>query len=354
MRFESATTVGTRKATDQSPVAPVPAEVERPFWSVMIPAYEPGEWLEAALRSVLDQDEGRERMQIAVVDDASPTVDVATLVRRLAGDRVEYHRNPTNLRLAGNWNRAVEVSRGQWVHLLHQDDLVHPGFYTRMAAADVASPDVGAAFCRHAFIDAEGHTTHVAKLEQSDAGRLHDALGLLSRNQIIQCPAIVVRRRVYETLGGFRVDLKYTLDWEMWTRIASAYAFWYEPRTLASYRTHQNNESARLRHNNALEDDIFRTIEIVRNRLPESLRADVGREILNWQRDENLIESNHLMRAGHTRAALAQFRRAARFDPSLRRSRIWIHYYYWAWKTRLSRLLHNHPARHATSSTSGS
>src|SRR4051794_29434054 len=103
---------------------------KRPLWSVMIPAYNPrADHLEQALRSVLIQDPGPERMQIEVVDDCSPEVDVAALVKRIAGEQVAFSRNDRNLGLARGWNSCVSRSRGDWVHILHQDDYVLPGFY---------------------------------------------------------------------------------------------------------------------------------------------------------------------------------------------------------------------------------
>ena len=70
---------------------------DRPFWSVMIPTYNPSEkYLEETLRCVLSQDPGVEQMQIEIVDDCSPKVDVAALVRQIAGDRVGVYRSPIN------------------------------------------------------------------------------------------------------------------------------------------------------------------------------------------------------------------------------------------------------------------
>src|ERR1700751_1291578 len=101
-----------------------------PLLSVMIPAYNPApRQLEQALESVLSQDFGVEAMQIEIVDDCSPNVDVQQLARAVAGDRVGFSRTAKNMGLAGCWNTCIERARGEWVHILHQDDYVLPGFY---------------------------------------------------------------------------------------------------------------------------------------------------------------------------------------------------------------------------------
>jgi len=67
----------------------------RPFWSVMIPVFNPPPaYLEQALRSVLQARIGPEKMEIEVIDHASTTGDVEALVRQIAGDRVKVNREP--------------------------------------------------------------------------------------------------------------------------------------------------------------------------------------------------------------------------------------------------------------------
>lgn len=142
--------------TTESNTACVPAKSPHPFWSVMIPTYNPRfDYLEQALRSVLDQDPGPEAMQIEVVDDASPDVDVEEMVRAIGGGRVSYFRSPANLGLAGCWNLCIVRSKGQWIHLLHQDDYVLPGFYERLARAAASHPEVSLLAARSFFVDAE-------------------------------------------------------------------------------------------------------------------------------------------------------------------------------------------------------
>src|SRR5712692_12027908 len=73
----------------------------RPFWSVMIPTYNPrADYLEETLRSVLQQDPGPEEMQIEVIDDHSSDDLAAQTVRRVGGGRVSFHAEPQNRGLA--------------------------------------------------------------------------------------------------------------------------------------------------------------------------------------------------------------------------------------------------------------
>lgn len=105
----------------------------RPFWSVMIPTFNArADYLEETLNSVLQKDLDPGQMQIEVIDDASPNGAPTEFIRKLAGKRVTVHCEPRNLELAGIWNRCIERARGEWVHILHQDDLVYPGFYEQL------------------------------------------------------------------------------------------------------------------------------------------------------------------------------------------------------------------------------
>ena len=181
-------------------------------------------------------------MQITVVDDGSTSRFHEDVIRKLAPSRVELFRQPANVGLAGNWNRHAR-SRGRWVHIFHQDDLVLPGFYEAMARAANKRADAGAAFCRRVFIDGEGRELCFSTLLRPTAGILDNWIATISHGNHIQCPSVVVRRDVYEDLGGFRDDLVFVLDWEMWVRIPAHYQVWFEPEPHACYRNHGGNET---------------------------------------------------------------------------------------------------------------
>ena len=312
-------------------IAPVARGVDRPFWSVMVPSYNASALLEATLRSVLDQDPGPDRMQIAVVDDASPNGEARRVVAALAPGRVEFHGRDQNLGLAGNWNAAIGLARGTWVHLLHQDDLAYPGFYDRLAAADAARPEALAAFCRHLFLDGDGHWLAISPLERRAPGVLENWLARISDTQRVQCASIAVRRAAYERLGGYRTDLCSALDWEMWNRIAAAGPVWYEPSVLACWRCHPANESSRLSRSGADQRDLFQAIAIINDSLPEALRP-AGRQLRAEYRAREVLAAGDRLARGDRDGGEALLRRARSYDPHWGRTAEGRAFQRWVWK----------------------
>ena len=242
----------------------------------MVPVYNRTKYLEKTLASVLAQDLGPKEMQIEVVDDCSTLNDPEPLVRRIAGDRVNFVRNSRNLGLVANFNNCIGRARGHWVHLLHTDDYLLPGFYERLKAALATRNDVGAAYCRTLFIDGDGQRMCEGELEQSTAGVLPNFIEKIGVCNRIAMPAIVVRRSVYETLGGYLPELCYTTDWQMWIRIAAHYPIWYEPAVLAAGRDHAESETANLRRAGRTYPDVRRCIDISRPLLPPDRAADIS------------------------------------------------------------------------------
>lgn len=209
----------------------------------MIPTYNRAAYLERTLASVLSQDPGREEMQIEVVDDASTVDDPEPVVRRVGSNRVSFFRQPRHLGLVGSWNSCIERAQGEWVHILHSDDFAFLGFYAHLKAAVETRNDVGAAFCRCVIVDENERWSYVLGLERDTPGILPGFLYKIGLSQRISSPAIVVRRSVYENLGGYRLDLSFYADWEMWARIAAYYPIWYEPEILAAWRTHSGSKT---------------------------------------------------------------------------------------------------------------
>lgn len=299
-------------------IDPVPEGVHRPLWSVMITTYNRTEYLEQALKSVLEQDPGPDEMQIEVVDDCSPKEDIEAFVRKFGQDRVSFYRQPKNVGIYANWNTCINRAHGYWVHILHDDDLVLPGFYSRLREAIENESTIGAAFCRHIHIDEEGNQQFLSPLERETPGILSDWLERIAVMQLIQCPSIVVKRSIYEELGGFCLELSGSNDWEMWKRIAAYYPIWYAPQILACFRLHSASESSRLVRSGANIADARRAIEISKFYLPNTLTDKLSRKAREHCAVYALDTAYQMLAKGDTVAATAQIREALNCSYSFR------------------------------------
>jgi glycosyltransferase involved in cell wall biosynthesis len=290
---------------------------ERPLWSVMIPTHDCAGYLRETLASVLAQDQGSERMQIEVVDDASSDRP-EDVVEALGRGRVSIFRQPRNVGHVANINTCLERSRGRLVHVLHGDDGVRDGFYAALGSVLEAEPTAGAAFCRYIAIDEQGDWSSIAALEQRSAGLIPDWLERIAVGQRLQTPCMVVRREVYERLGGFDRRPKMSEDWEMWVRIAAHYPVAYEPAPLALYRVHSPSLSGRMLRTGENVRDLRRVIEINREHLPPELADEIGRRALRETATTCLRRARRLLGSGDTAAMWAQVREAVRSDASPR------------------------------------
>jgi glycosyltransferase involved in cell wall biosynthesis len=209
-------------------IQPLPAGINRPRWSVMIPVYNCATYLKETLTAVLQQALPQEEMQIEVVDDCSTDVDVAALVADMSGGRVRYFRQPHNVGSLRNFETCINRATGHLIHILHGDDLVKPGYYASIQRLFDRFPEIGAAFCRYAYVGESSKPLYLRDPEMDTAGILDNWLLRLAQRQRLQYCTVTVKREVYERLGSF-YGVDYGEDWEMWMRIACHYPVAYEP-----------------------------------------------------------------------------------------------------------------------------
>ncbi|MFR1755160.1 MAG: glycosyltransferase family 2 protein, partial [Oscillospiraceae bacterium] len=85
--------------------------------SVIIPAYNAGDFLSTAVQSVLNQ--SHRNLELLIIDDAS-TDATGQLAQVFAAQdaRVRYHRNPSNTGVARSRNLGVSLARFDWIAFL--------------------------------------------------------------------------------------------------------------------------------------------------------------------------------------------------------------------------------------------
>lgn len=291
---ETVTTVVEQKesALVYGPLLPEVTEGPRPLFSVIVPIYNRLNYLEKCLNSILDQDLGPESLEIIVQDDSSDQ-DVEAAVEKFGRGRARYNRTKSRLGLYGNTNDGLMQARGHWIHVLHDDDFVLPGFYETMRRAIEKAPEtVGVVCCHHTTLYEGTDQTHTTPLLRKQAGILDNWVETIARENMLNIPAIVLRRKVFEKIGVFADDLNYAGDWEYWIRSALHYQWWYQPENLARFIVHEKRASLTGAMSDSGEafTNIRLTLDRVSAYLPESVventiapaRITFSKQFISW------------------------------------------------------------------------
>ncbi|MDJ0677137.1 MAG: tetratricopeptide repeat protein [Calothrix sp. MO_167.B42] len=257
-------------------IPPVPAsEQKRPFFSVIIPLYNRKDYMLECLASVLAQWQGEEEMEILVMDNASepPLYD---LVNAIGGGIVHYYLNSENIGPRRNFNRGIALSRGEWIHLMPEDEYVLPGYYSRLKSSLAGCPDsVGAAFTGYENINEKRKVVFIQKHQGMNKGINQNWLQRIGVSNPLNPCATLIRRAAHERLGAYDLVNLYTPDWEIYKRIASFYDWWCEPEILARYRQHSHNMSSEVFLAGAQGEYYRMGIEISESYLPEEYCAEI-------------------------------------------------------------------------------
>jgi glycosyltransferase involved in cell wall biosynthesis len=303
-------------------IRPLSGTQPRPFWSVMITVYKRTQYLPKALRSVVDQAPNLDEMQIDVVCDGgidqTTRSEIQAIVERIGGDRVKLYCHPDRVGHPHIFNICIARARGYWVHILHDDDWVKPGFYQALRAGIEAEPDVGAAFCRQMFIDPTEHSYQTSWLERGAPGLIPDWLERIAVMCRVQFSAMVVKREAYEKVGGFCAQAKSAFDWEMWKRIAVHYPVWYEPEMLACIFRDGYAETDYLVKSGGQIADAFQAIEISRRYLPRPVADELTNKARDYYAMSALGIAKRQLLAGDYQAAFTNIREGLKGSQSER------------------------------------
>jgi glycosyltransferase involved in cell wall biosynthesis len=213
-----------------------------PLVSICIPTHNMGRYVGDAIASVLQQ-EGAD-LELIVCDDAS-TDETSAIVSRTPDRRVRYRRFEDRAGQAGTFNRCLESASGEYLTLLHADDLFLPGFVSDRVSRLRACPDAAFAFGAVRVIDADGRSVGVnAPWPEDRMLASREILQELLRACVVCPPSLMVRRTNAQSAGRFRQDLTWGHDWEWTIRLAATGSASYAAEPAATYRVHDGSGTA--------------------------------------------------------------------------------------------------------------
>jgi glycosyltransferase involved in cell wall biosynthesis len=209
-----------------------------PRVSVVMAVHDGERYVGAAIDSILAQQLGD--LELIVVDDGS-TDRSAEIVRERRNPRLRLITNDRNLGLAPSLNVGLAEARGEFVARLDADDVAMPQRLERQVAFMDANPRVALLGSWYTEMAADGTPGAQVKLPtQHWALRWHMCL---------YCPfahsAMLWRRApVAERVGQYDERLAYSMDYDLWRRIAERLEVANLPESLLLLRAHEQSMTA--------------------------------------------------------------------------------------------------------------
>lgn len=195
-----------------------------PAVSIVLPTYRRARQVGETVQALLSQT--RTDFELIVSDDGDGTDGTEAAIRAVsAGDaRVSYRRNPVRLAMPGNLNHAIGATRGQYVAICLDHDLVRSEWLARLVGLLERHPSAAFAFPASDIVDERGSSTN----EWRDLGFAELTPGRAFVARLLDQPDFympvaamnVSRRSAYEAVGLFDPLYGPYADWEMWMRLA--------------------------------------------------------------------------------------------------------------------------------------
>lgn len=230
-----------------------------PTFSVVIPSHNYARFLHTTIESVLQQ--GRDDVEIIVVDDAS-TDETPAVLARYEG-RVRLISNQTSLGPAGAWARGMDAATGSYVCKLDADDWQLPGCLDAWERAFEAVPDAGAVIGGvHVYVESregsyeEPVTVSTAYLEP-DVFRRRLLGGFFFR-----MPGLCLRRAALRDHLPPRKELRLPHDWEYFLRVLDGWGAVLLREPVGVYRVHGTSLTTTSHMKDRLRRDVVRLVDI--------------------------------------------------------------------------------------------
>jgi glycosyltransferase involved in cell wall biosynthesis len=213
-----------------------------PKLSVIVPTYNRPSLLRVTLDSVLAQE--LDDFRLIVLDNAS-TDDTPEVVRGYMSrdSRVSCIRNPRNIGMIRNLNRAFAINRSQYVTVFHDDDVMLPGFLATVVRTLDEHPTAGFVVVEPQTIDETGAVTSQPDFSGIPTGKMSglDLLELAVSGRYLGMfpPAVVLRASAIEGSGPFdSPHTKCQVDINFYNRILAKHDVVLIPKVLVQYRMH--------------------------------------------------------------------------------------------------------------------
>jgi len=257
--------------------------------TTVIPVCSRLEYFEDAVKSAVNAASDLEWVEIIIIDNSNNLKSEQIQIIAKRYPQVRYLKSDCYRTMFSNWNYCIEKSKGEYVHILHDDDLIAPKFYKEFEYNEKKLPGVNF-FIRSFLIDSEGEIDSLSDRIKDWEKVSEDPTPILYNNKIY-APGAILNKLFIIANGGFRDTFEHSADWDMWLRCAIKGKVYFINKPLTFYRITNSSTTINNMKSGAAFRDVIRHYSHLSK---ESVIFDKLRYLNEYiQHAENLITHFH-------------------------------------------------------------
>ena len=207
--------------------------------SILIPFYNCS-YVDQAIESALKQD--YENIEIVLIDDGSTLYleKLKPYKKKIVYIKKENGGTATAL------NLGLEKATGDYIAWLSSDDLFMPDKISKQLKFMLENK-LDASFTNYHIIDKFNNVLFPWHCKRFTS--ITEVYKEFITTNVINGCTVLIKKEVFEKVGGFNEVFKYTHDYEMWYRLLSkGYQMHYLDDVLTKFRTHENSGTSRYQN----------------------------------------------------------------------------------------------------------
>lgn len=202
-----------------------------PLISVVMPVFNAEKFLSKAIESILNQT--LKDFEFIIINDASTDKSLQIINKFKKRDqRIRLINNKKNIQMSRSLNLGISRAKSDLIARMDQDDIAFPdrleveyNFMKPHPNIAIVGSDI---ITINEFDQVTGKRTY-----QTESDNLKRTM---LRYSPFAHPTVMMRKKVFEELGGFDPQMVPCEDTEFWFRLGSKYEFASIPRFLLKYR----------------------------------------------------------------------------------------------------------------------
>ncbi len=206
--------------------------------SIVVPAFNRPDLLIQTLESISKQT--IKPFEVIVVDNAS-TVDMSDITKYCQKQKWKYLKNKKNIGMIGNWNKCIQEAKGEYVCILHSDDLITKNWLKIFKYFILKNKNIDIFICALTLINKYNIPTD-AYYPLKKTGKLKNNFKEIWDTNfcsLITSGGMIFKKSVFKKIDYFKKEFKTEADVWFYYQIMKYCKIFYINKILLGYKVHE-------------------------------------------------------------------------------------------------------------------